>query len=84
MDITTLKGEDLFYFFTHDYEDKDYGSIVSLLQTAVGDANEAYSLLERVVSEDKKFIAVYPSVEDINTSNLEFVGSIPDGALYIR
>lgn len=84
IDIKKLKGKELFYFFTHDYKDKDYASVIALLMDAVGEVDEAYSLLERVVIENKKFIAVYPSIEDVDTSSMEYVGSIMDGGLYIE
>ena len=85
MNIKDLKGQNLFYYLTHDDKDKDYASVVALLPIAMTGIDEAFELLERVVAQDKKFIAVYPSIEDIDTSEMKYVGEIPDdGALYIQ
>lgn len=85
MNIKELKGQNLFYYLTHDSEDKDYASTVALLPIAVNGVDEAFALLERIVAQDKKLIAIYPSIEDIDTSEMKYVGEIPDdGALYIK
>lgn len=76
-----LKGEDLFYYFTNDYPDEDYRSVVALLIYAV---NEPYAFLEKCVKEGKTLIAVYPGIENVNTAGMEYVGEIPDGVLYLK
>lgn len=82
--IDKLRGEDLFYYFTHEHPDRDYASVVELLPYALlWDMEKAYSVLERVVKENKTIVAVYPGLDDIDTSDMEIVGDIPDGVLYI-
>ena len=84
IDYKKLKGEDLFYYFTTDHPDKEYSSIVSLLPYVLMDLDKAFALLERSVRENKKFVAVYPGEEKTDTSTMEYVGSIPDGMLYLQ
>ena len=84
IDFTKLKGEDLFWYFTKDYPDEDYSSVVRLLPYATMDFEKAYEILERIVREGKKLVAVYPLLEETDTSKMEYVGSIMDGDLYIE
>lgn len=84
IDYTKLKGEDLFYYFTHDHPDEDYRSVVSLLPYAAMDLNKAFSMLEKCVKENKTLIAVYPGIEKVDTADMEYVGEIPDGMLYVK
>jgi len=87
MDLSKLSGEALFYYYEHDHRDKDYSSVVALLPYALmHDQQKAFEVLERIVRENKKLVAVYPGVPDINPdiSNMEYVGDIMDGGLYIR
>ena len=84
IDFTKLKGEDLFWYFTNDYPDEDYSSVVQLLPYATMDIEKAYEILERIVREGKKLVAVYPFLEETDTSKMEYVGSIMDGGLYIE
>lgn len=84
IDFTKLKGEDLFYYFTNDHEDKDYSSIIAMLPYAVNEKDKALTLLERVVREKKTFVVVYPGEEKTDTSQMEYVGQVPDGVMYIK
>ena len=84
IDFTKLKCEDLFWYFTNDYPDEDYSSVVQLLPYATMDLEKAYEILERIVREGKKLVAVYPFLEETDTSKMEYVGSIMDGGLYIE
>lgn len=85
MDLSKLSGEDLFYYFEHDHPDKDYSSVVALLPYALMDQQKAFDTIKRIVDENKILVAVYPGVagQDPNISDMEYVGSIQDGALYI-
>lgn len=85
IDIKTLSGEDLFYFMTSsEYEDAEYSSVVKLLPYATMDMDNAIEILERVVQSDRLLVAIYPSLGDKPTDDMEFVGIIPDGVLYIK
>ncbi|MPM43990.1 hypothetical protein SDC9_90668 [bioreactor metagenome] len=81
-DIQKLRGEDLFYYFTHDHPDEEYRSIVALLPYALMDIEKAYNLLERYVNENKTLIAIYPGIKNVDTSGMEYIGNIMDGGLY--
>jgi hypothetical protein len=84
IDFTKLQGEALFYYFTNDYEDKNYSSIIEMLPYAVMDKDKALALLERVVREKKTFVVVYPGEEKTDTSKMEYVGDVIDGGIYIK
>jgi len=84
IDYTKLKGEDLFYYFTHDHKDEDYSSIVEMLPYALMDMEKALALLERIVRENKTLEVVYPGIEETDTSEMEYVGPVIDGAMYIK
>lgn len=85
IDIAKLKGADLFDYYKFDCKDKEYASVVVLLPYAVlDDFNKACTILERVVRENKKLIAFYPEFDTFDTSNMEYIGCIMDGGLYIK
>ena len=83
-DLSKLSGDELFYYFTKEHDDEDYSSIVELIpQATAWDYEKTYTILKRVVRENKTFVAFYPEFDDIDTSNMELVGGILDGCLYI-
>lgn len=84
IDFTNLTSEDLFHYFTHDHDDKDYSSVVAMLPYAVMDLKKAYEVLERVVRDGKTLVVVYPGIENTDTSQMEHVGDVMDGDLYIK
>lgn len=87
MDLSKLSGEELFYYFEHNYPDKDYSSVVALLPYALMmDQQKTFDTLKRIVAENKELVAVYPGLPglDPDTSNMECVGSILDGALFLK
>lgn len=81
-----LSGEDLFHYFTTDHPDEDYRSMIWLLPSAVSTMEEVYQLLDRALKEDRIFVAIYPGVEEspVDTKDLEYIGPIEDGALYLK
>lgn len=69
--------------------DEEYENIVALLPMAVGyDNDKIATIMQRCEKENKILIAVYPGVPElmkgIDTSNMELVGSIIDGSLYLK
>lgn len=85
IDVKALSGEDLFYFMTSsEYADTEYSAVVALLPYATMDMGKAIEILERVVRSDKVLVPVYPGIGDEPIDEMEFVGTIPDGALYIK
>lgn len=84
IDIKKLKGIDLYYYMTSDeFPDKDFSESVSLLVYAKPNKNEALKLLEEVVKQGKKLVAIYPGSGDVVPKGADLVGDIPDGALYV-
>lgn len=79
-----LKGMDLFWFMTHEIDDAEYSSTVQLLPFAEPNMEKACALLEQIVKDGKRLVAIYPSLNEKPTPEMELVGSIPDGALYIQ
>lgn len=83
IDIKKLKGIDLYYYLTSEYSGTEYAETVSLLMYAEPDKNKALRLLEKMVRDGKRLVAIYPGNGDIVTKGAELVGDIPDGALYV-
>lgn len=83
IDIKTLKGIDLYYYIV-DFADEEFSEAVQLLMYAEPDKEKALKLLEDVVQKDKTLVAVYPEMGDVITKDMELVGDIPDGALYVK
>jgi hypothetical protein len=83
IDINKLSGDDLFIYFTQDHPDKEYSSIIALVPYALShDIKAVNELLLRSVRENKKFVAFYPEFDE-HKPNGEYIGDIPDGALYL-
>lgn len=82
MDISALKGEELFYHLTHNVND-EYSSLIALLPYALMDREKAISFLEDMVKNGKRIVAIYPGNGDIVPKDAQLVGSIPDGAMYV-
>lgn len=81
----TLRGEELYDYMTLFYDDDDYRKIVELLPIALaGDMHKVYDVLERSIREELRLAAVYPSQGDTPQENWELIGSIIDGALYLK
>lgn len=83
IDVKKLKGLDLYYYLTSEYSGTEYAETVSLLMFAEPDRDKAFTLLEKMVRDGKRLVAVYPGNGDVAPSGAELVGDIPDGALYI-
>lgn len=83
IDVKKLKGIDLYYFLTSEYSGTEYAETVSLLMYAEPDREKALALLEKMVQDEKRLVAIYPGNGDVVPRGAELVGDIPDGALYI-
>ena len=84
IDYKNLKGKDLFLYMTTMIEDKDYASIISLLPYATMDIDKCYSILEYAIKENKTFVTIYPGLGEIATKDMQLIGSIEDGELYLK
>lgn len=81
----TLRGEVLYDYMTLFYDDDDYRKIIELLPIALaGDMHKVYDVLERSIKDNMRFTAVYLSQGDTPQENWELIGSIIDGALYLK
>jgi hypothetical protein len=83
INIKKLKGIDLYYYLTSEYSGTEYAETVSLLMYAEPDKNKALRLLEKMVQDGKRLVAIYPGNGDVAPKDAELVGDIPDGALYV-
>lgn len=83
IDIKKLKGIDLYYYLTSEYSGTEYAETVSLLMYAEPDKNKALRLLEKMIQDGKRLVAIYPGNGDVVPKDAELVGDIPDGALYV-
>lgn len=83
IDVKKLKGLDLYYYLTSEYSGTEYAETVSLLMYAEPDREKALALLEKMVQDGKRLVAIYPGNGDVVPRGAELVGDIPDGALYI-
>ena len=83
IDVKKLKGLDLYYYLTSEYLGTEYAETVSLLMYAEPDREKALALLEKMVQDGKRLVAIYPGNGDVVPKGAELVGDIPDGALYI-
>lgn len=83
IDVKKLKGIDLYYYLTSEHSGTEYAETVSLLMFAEPDKDKAFRLLEKMVQDGKRLVAIYPGNGDIVPKGAELVGDIPDGALYV-
>ena len=83
IDVKKLKGLDLYYYLTSEYSGTEYAETVSLLMYAEPDREKALALLEKMVQDGKRLVAIYLGNGDVVPKGAELVGDIPDGALYI-
>ncbi len=85
IDLSKLNGEQLFIYYTSSYcKDDEYSSVVQLLPLAVGNIERAFELLEALQQKGQRLVAIYPGNNEKPTSEMQLVGSIPDGALYYQ
>ncbi len=85
IDIKELKGMDLLYYLTSTKNpDKELSELTSLLFLYNPDIKGSLKVLEDIIKHDKKLIAIYPGLGEDPTKDMEFICSIPDGALYAK
>lgn len=75
-----LNGEDLFYYFTHDHDDEDYKSVVSLLPYALNSMDKAVKTFEKLFKAGRMLYVCYPP-KDTPPDKSHILGDIPDGVL---
>ena len=85
IDIKKLKGVDLLYYLTStENPDNGLSELASLLFLYNPDKEESLKVLEDIIKQDKKLIAIYPGLGEEPTKDMELICSIPDGALYAK
>ncbi len=84
-DYKKLKGWDLYNYFINDHPNRDYASVVALLPCAcLHDIDKAAAILERTIKDRRRLVAIYPGEGEVATPDMEYVGGIMDGGLYIK
>lgn len=78
--LKNMKGEDIYYYLIDNQKD----SLADLLLIAEPNRDKAFALLEKMIAENKKLVAIYPGLNEIPNSDMRLIGSIPDGALYLK
>jgi len=86
IDYKKLKGRDLMNFFVkkHCRKEDDVDAGWLLHPGLCLEYDQSIKLLERIVREGKKLYVYYPEFDETDISNMEFVGYVDDGAVYIR
>lgn len=82
--ISEMKGEELYDYYTSvDCPDRNLSDMVSLLSYAIG-KDRSIEILESIIKSGKTLVAIYPGLGEHPEKDMQYVGSIPDGELYIE
>lgn len=85
IDIARISNDDLLFFVQEfEHKDKDLTSIIKMLPTATGHNTKKLRDILQKIKDGKKPIVVYPGIDDVDTSGLEYVGEVNDGAIYLK
>lgn len=85
INIDKLTNNDLLHFVqSFKHNNSDYTSIIRMLPIATSyNTNRLRDVLQKI-KDGRKPIAVYPSVDNIDTSKLEYIGEIDDGSMWLE
>ena len=81
--ITELPNEQLVMAFLSCASDSEALEAVQLLSYCVSSPQKSGFWLRKALLENREFVAVYPGNNEKAPAGAEFVGNIPDGALYL-
>ena len=85
IDIARIGDVDLLNFIHNfKHKDKEFESIIKMLPTAVGYHSNKLRYMLKQIKDGKKPIVVYPGIENVDTSKLEYVGEVDDGAMWLE
>ena len=83
-DLSQMTGEEIWEYYNHHAPRDNYQSVVMLLRFVIADSKpDKFEILEQCVRENKKLMAVYPSMGERSPKNGKIITDIPDGTLYI-
>jgi len=83
LDLSKLDDWELFEYFCEKHPDRNMRDGALLLPIALHDVDKENALLRRIARTGEKFVFYYPAFDKEEPANAEYIGSIPDGGLYI-
>ena len=83
LDLSKLDDRELFEYFCDKHPDRNMRIGALLLPVALHDVDKENALLIRIARTGEKFVFYYPAFDKEEPANAEYIGSIPDGGLYI-
>lgn len=85
IDPSKLSEEDQLTYYQQDYPDKKISDNFWLVNYALNfDAKATLEMIKRIIKENKTIVAYYPMFDTYDTSGMEEIGGIEDGALYLK
>lgn len=65
-------------------EEEEFEQVAAMVAYAMEkDGSEVKPMVERWVSEGKRIVYFYPGLSGGDVSGFEFIGDVPDGAMYL-
>ena len=85
IDPSKLSEEDQFTYYQQDYPEKKISDNFWLVVYALGGGIHAtLEMIKRIIRENKTIVAYYPMFDTYDTSEMEYIGDILDGGLYLK
>jgi hypothetical protein len=81
--ILELNDDVILDYYISQITDDEYKSVVIMLKMATKDNRTAASFIRKSIKTGKKFSAVYAGIGEEPHEGSEYIGSIPDGSLYL-
>lgn len=81
--VTELPNEELVFAFLSCATDPEAIEAAQMLNYSVSSPKKAGQWLRKSLLEKREFIAIYPGNNGKAPEGAEYVGEIPDGALYL-
>ncbi len=83
LDLSKLDDIELYVYFTEKHPDRNMRDGAFLLSVALHNVDKEIALLRRIARTGEKFVFYYPAFGGDEPANAEYIGSIPDGGLYL-
>lgn len=83
LDLSKLDDRELFEYFCDKHPDRNMQLGALLLPIALHDMDRVHAFLRRIARTGEKFVFYYPAFDGEEPANAEYIGSIPDGGLYL-
>lgn len=81
--VTVVPDKLLLEAYLEAAENIEEKELVELLRYAEPSQEKAASILRQCLTAGRKLVAVYPGNEETPPEKAAFIGSIPDGVLYL-